>query len=268
MVDTVIHKRVSLRILVPPLSLAGTSVVVESPVDSKNSPVKASASNGTVTASHSSRLCIKALPGLLKRTAVLIVALLVLSSSAMANIRVVDFESFSSLESITNQIPGLTFTNATVLTAGISLNEIEFPPHSGSNVVFDDGGPMTITFGSPTDVVGGYFNYTEPFTLTAFDASDTQVAMANSLFSSNDALFGDTGSSPNEYISVFWASGISSVVLEAVPGGSSFTLDDLSYNAATPEPSYAALASIGLLTLVAAKLHRTRSAARRATSQS
>jgi len=188
------------------------------------------------------------------KSAALLGLLLAVSPVLRAASVVIDFESFNSLDSITNQIPGLTFTDATILTAGVTLNEAEFPPYSGVNVVLDDGGPMTIAFDTPTDSVGGYFNYTEPFTMTAFDASDTEVAVADSLFSSNDALFGDPGSSPDEYISVAWASGISSVVLEADPGGSSFTLDNLTYDASssssTPEPGTMALFVLGTTGLI------------------
>ena len=38
-----------------------------------------------------------------------------------------DFESLSDLESVTNQFSGVTFANAVALTAGISLNEFDFP---------------------------------------------------------------------------------------------------------------------------------------------
>jgi hypothetical protein len=142
----------------------------------------------------------------------------------------IDFETFPDgtpiLDStpITTQFPGLTFTNATVITAGISLNEFEFPPHSGTNVVFDDGGPISLSFATPVSSFGGYFTYLEPLTLVGFDTTSTQVASATSAFSSNAALFGDPGSSPNEFLSVAFTGGISSVTITADPlGGKSGT---------------------------------------------
>jgi hypothetical protein len=63
----------------------------------------------------------------------------------------IDFESLSDSEIVTTQYAGVgvTFSNATALTAGISLNEFDFPPNSGVNVVYDEGGPMTISFDIP-----------------------------------------------------------------------------------------------------------------------
>ncbi len=96
-----------------------------------------------------------------------------------------DFEGFPDGTVLTTQYPGLTFSNAIVLSAGISLNEFEFPPHSGVNVASDNGGPIVITFDSPVLSVSGYFTFLEPLTLTAYDASDKQVADTTSIFSNN-----------------------------------------------------------------------------------
>ena len=157
-----------------------------------------------------------------------------------ADIITIDFEGFPDGTSLTTQYPGLTFSNATIITAGISLNEFEFPPHSGSNVAFDDGGPISIAFASPILSFGAYFTYSEPLTLAAFDSTSAQVATALSLFSSNLALSGDSGSSPNEFLQVSFASGISSVSITGDPLGGSFVMDDVTYTtteAPVPEPS-------------------------------
>lgn len=98
---------------------------------------------------------------------------------------VIDFESLGDLESVTGQFPGLTFSSTISLTAGISLNEVDFPPHSGVVVVSDDGGPIQIVFASPVLSFSGYFTYVVPLTVEAFDASDTPVALALSLFAAN-----------------------------------------------------------------------------------
>jgi len=153
----------------------------------------------------------------------------------------IDFEGFPDSTTLAAQYPGLTFTNAIILTAGISLNEFEFPPHSGVNVASDNGGPITIDFATPITSFSGYFTYIEPLTLTGFDVMNSNVVSANSLFLSNDALFGDLGSSPNEVIQIAFGGGISSVTITGDPAGSSFVMDDVTYTTAsttpTPEPS-------------------------------
>jgi hypothetical protein len=155
---------------------------------------------------------------------------------------VIDFDGLSDGDSVTTQFAGVTFSNAAVLTAGSSLNELEFPPHSGSNVVYDAGGPMTIVFADPVLSFGGYFTYAEPLSLDAFDDADDPVASATSAFGSNLALSGDPGSSPNEFLEVIFASGISSVTITGDPAGGSFVLDDatitpLGGSESVPEPA-------------------------------
>src|ERR1019366_8377021 len=80
----------------------------------------------------------------------------------------IDFEGLPDSTILTNQYPGVTFSNAVILTAGISLNEFEFPPFSGSNVASDNGGPLSIAFASPATAFGGYFTHTVPLMLRAF----------------------------------------------------------------------------------------------------
>jgi hypothetical protein len=163
-----------------------------------------------------------------------------------------DFEGFPDGTILTTQYSGLTFTNAIVLTAGISLNEFEFPPHSGVSVASDNNGPITIDFGSPITSFSGYFTYVERLTLAGFDAADTEVASAASVYSSNDALFGDPGSSPNELIQISYAAGMSSVTITGDPNGGSFVMDDItSTAAAVPEPGSLASLIAGSLIIVA-----------------
>jgi hypothetical protein len=175
------------------------------------------------------------------------VALLLLTvaaaASAQANTVTLNFEGFPDSTILTAQYPGVTFTNAIILASGVSLNEFEFPPHSGVNVVSDNNGPMTIDFSTPTTSFSGYFTYLEPLTLDAFNASDTEVASASSAFSNNLACLagppcsGDPGSSPNEFIALGFAGGISSVTITGDPLGGSFTMDDMTYTSAVPEPN-------------------------------
>ncbi len=155
-----------------------------------------------------------------------------------------DFEAFNDSEALTNQISGLSFGQATVLAAGLSLNEIEFPPHSGSKVVFDDGGPLSISFAAPVFSVGGFFNYLTALNFSAYDSGDNLLGSLTSLFASNLGLSGDPGSSSNEFLSFDSSAGlISKVVISGDALGASFTLDDLSVDAGltVPEPQSLAL---------------------------
>jgi hypothetical protein len=121
------------------------------------------------------------------------------------------------------------------------------------NVVSDNNGPMTIDFSMSTKSFSGYFTYTEPLTLDAFNASDTEVATDTSAFSNNLACLagppcpGDAGSSPNEFIELGFASGISSVTITGDPFGGSFTMDDMTYNSAVPEPNARAIIACAII---------------------
>lgn len=174
----------------------------------------------------------------------LIASFVAVGTTAKADPVIIDFEGFADSTLLTSQYPNLTFSNSTVLSAGISLNEFEFPPRSGSNVLFDNGGAISISFASPVTSIGGYITYTTPITLTAFDASNNLLGTVTSLFSNNLAISGDFGSTPNEFITFSFAGGISRIVLTGDPLGSSFTLDDLTLNQPVPEPN-----SISLLVL-------------------
>ena len=187
----------------------------------------------------------------LARSAALLLLAVAVPLSLHAGTVVLDFEGFSDSTSLTTQYPGLTFSNATIITAGITLNEFEFPPHSGSNVAFDNNGPISISFASPVLSFSGYFTYAVPLTLAGFNATSTQVGSATSAFSSNLALSGDPGSTPNEFLSVSFASGISSVTITGDPAGGSFVMDDVTYTTAVPEPGSIILLLSGMAGVLA-----------------
>lgn len=164
---------------------------------------------------------------------------------------VLNFEQFTDGTRLTNQVPGLTFTNTTVLTAGISLNELEFPPHSGTNVATDDGGPITIAFAAPVSSFSGYFTYTVPLTLEAFDGNNRLIASAVSRFTTNLALSGSPGSSPNEFLQLLSTAPIVSVLITGNPQGGSFVVDDISFGSTSvPEPASCVLLFLGTAALV------------------
>lgn len=167
-----------------------------------------------------------------------LVVLSLLPTLLRASPVVLDFEAVSDLEPVTTQFPPLTFSNAIALTAAISLNEFEFPPASGTVVISDDVGPIIIEFGVPVMSFSGFFTYLVPLTLEAFDSTDTLVVSAFSAFSSNLALSGEPGSSPNELLAVAFGGGISRVTITGDSFGSSFTLDNATTTTVpVPEPS-------------------------------
>jgi hypothetical protein len=126
---------------------------------------------------------------------------------------------------------GVVFSGATILTAGISLNETEFPPHSGTNAAFDDGKPVTLAFLFPVAGFSAYFTHLSPLTLSYYDSLGNLGGSVQSAFSSNLVLSGDSGSMPNELLTLSSASGFSRVVMEGDPGGSSFVFDDVTFHA-------------------------------------
>jgi hypothetical protein len=140
---------------------------------------------------------------------------------------VIDFEDLNDSTSVTTQYPNLVFARATAISARLSLNEIESPPHSGDNVIFDDGGPMLITFATPVGSVSGFFTYSNKVTMVGFDQNNLQVAAASSKFNNNFGASSEAGATHNELVAITHEKGIASVLITGAPGGSSFALDDL-----------------------------------------
>jgi hypothetical protein len=136
------------------------------------------------------------------------------------------FDTFADSTILTTQYAGATFANAIVLGAGITLNEFEFPPHSSSNVLSDNGGPIALSFTSPISNFSGYFTYSVPLTVQALDASNNVLASASSAYSNNEGLSGASGSHANESVQVS-ASGIYKIVITGGAQGTSFTADDI-----------------------------------------
>jgi subtilisin family serine protease len=170
-----------------------------------------------------------------------------------------DFERLADGAIVTTQYTGLTFSNTIILTAGISLDELEFPPSSGVNVASDNGGPITIQFSSPITAFRAFFTYTQPVALAAFDDTGNQVATVTSAFATNLALSGGVGSSPNELLQLVFSSGIASVTITGNSNGGSFTMDDVAYTTISsnaPEPRTAFLIAAALVILSRLRIHK------------
>lgn len=185
--------------------------------------------------------------------AVLLMSLIISTQGHAYEINFEDLAATCDPIAVTDQYNsyGLTFTNASLLTAGFCLNELEFPPHSGQNVIFDDGGPIIINFVNPVLSVEAFFTYMVPLSVTAYDSSNNIIASDLSSFSNNLLLSGDAGSTPNELLQVAYAGGISWLEIsgDALFGGS-FVMDDLTVQPiAIPEPSMLLLLGSGLMAL-------------------
>jgi hypothetical protein len=103
--------------------------------------------------------------------------LLALPAGAVTTV-FLDFESLADTEPVTTQFAadGITFGNAVALTAGMSLNEIDFPPSSGTDVISGFGsGPLTISFLQPADSVQLNLVSAGQVTLSYFDASNALI---------------------------------------------------------------------------------------------
>jgi MYXO-CTERM domain-containing protein len=162
-----------------------------------------------------------------------------------------NFEGFADGQTLSTQIAGLTFSNAMVLTAGISLNEIDFPPHSGVNVVFDSGGPLAIDFAAPVESFSAYFTHIFTLTLRAFDGA-TLLGAVTSPSASN------LGAGANELLQIAGLGSITRVTITGDAFGGSFTMDDLTATprevvVPVPEPSAPILALAGLVLLAAVR---------------
>lgn len=157
-------------------------------------------------------------------------------ASQFANALPLDFEAFTDNSPLTNEIIGLTFSGGTVLTAGVGLNEIDYPPKSGTNVLAALLGSLTINANDPFDQFSAYFTFDEQLMFSGFDIA------GNLLFSFNSLINSNLGS--NSLIG-FSAPEISSLVI-ATQGSTPFTMDDLNVST-VPEPGTLALLPLGWL---------------------
>jgi hypothetical protein len=108
-----------------------------------------------------------------------------ISNYATVTTPALDFEGFADLTVISDQYAsqGVTFTGATILNAGGSLNSAQFPPRSGKGVLFDwdlqFGGTMTVNFTTPVTRAGGYVTGNTVITLSCFDGFGNPLGSAS-----------------------------------------------------------------------------------------
>src|SRR5262249_24210700 len=131
--------------------------------------------------------------GRMKRIGLLVLLVLLLLA-ALANSVTINFDNPAEFTSVTMQYSGLTFSNATVLTAGTSLSEFENPPHSGANVIF---ACISISLATAITSFSGCCTYGEParqnFThlVLRVNTGNNLVASVSSAFSNTQRLSGD-----------------------------------------------------------------------------
>jgi hypothetical protein len=181
-----------------------------------------------------------------------VAAVLLVGSSAQAiQFHFIDFEDLTDLTSITNQYASqhATFSNAMILTSGSSLNEIDFPPHSGSNVAYNNFGVMRIDFGSTAYDWSAFFTYNAGVSVKVWDEFDNLLGTTTSAYSENYT----TSANPfaNEQLSFSSASGFRAITIEGFAGSGDIVMDDMSYSmadapAAVPEPGTLVLFASGL----------------------
>lgn len=182
----------------------------------------------------------------LSKKVMLSFAVVVASFTAIQAVAVpleLDFEDLSDLTNADELYStyGVHFNNAISLTAGFSLNEIDYPPSSGDVAIGDDLAPIEIIFDSPTDNIYANFTYGSQLTFSAYDAYGAVIGTYIHSYLEN------YGSS--EKIDLNFT-GISLLVISGEWTGS-FIMDDFGFNStnAVPEPSTAILFGVGFLAL-------------------
>ena len=163
------------------------------------------------------------------RIARIFIAALCVTAPTLHAQTLLNFESLNDGDLVTTQFTGVTFSNAQTLTAGFSLDDLEYPAHSGKNVITDNSGPIALIFSSPISAFSGYFTHSKAITVAAFNGGGTQVAVTSSSHD-NAAVSGD-GTPPNELLSLS-ATSIAKVVITGNATGNSVVADDLSYQIA------------------------------------
>ena len=157
-----------------------------------------------------------------------------------------NFEGFSDGAQVSSQYSGgsagVTFTGnlPVVLTSGISLNEFDFPPYSGVNVVTDESGPLSGNFSQPTTAFSAYFTYSlnagDLLTLTAYSGPNQSGSILGTATSQSSANYSSSGSAvlPNEFLGITSSIPIYSFMITGESTGGSFVMDD--FRVIVPEP--------------------------------
>jgi hypothetical protein len=180
------------------------------------------------------------------RLGLLVALVTILASPRPARAGFIDFESLALDEIVTNQFAsdGVLFGNAVNLVAFVSLNEIDFPPSSGTNVISGLGsGPLT------ADLIADVSH-------VSFQITTANIARVR-YFDASAVLLGEVLVDPNlggHTLVSFDSPGISSVSIgsQATSSAVFLTVDDFGFSGSVPEPSTLVLMMCGGLPLAAA----------------
>jgi hypothetical protein len=168
---------------------------------------------------------------------------------AAAATTTIDFESIPEGTIASDQFTGLTITGGSVLTQDSRLNP-RFPPHSGSNIIFNYlDGEITLDFTTPVDFVGGYVTGGRQVVLYLFNGP--QFDFLGSV-RTNGSNFVGTGRAPNQFLQFSAPSITRATFSNNAFEANSFTVDDLTIGGtiitrggAVPEPATWALLITG-----------------------
>lgn len=181
-----------------------------------------------------------------------------LSSAQGVGAVTLDFESAIDLEPIGDlySADGVHFANAIAATAGVSLNEIDFPPTSGVVVGVDADGPMILTFDFAAGSFAGNFSYSTTLTFTAY----SDVARTSELGTFSTEQSSNLGSTE---LIVLSFEGARALQIAGDAAGFSFTVDDFQFEEVVgevdpiPEPSSLLLLGAGGLIVLGCVLKHT-----------
>ncbi len=186
----------------------------------------------------------------MNRSAVALLLCLAILSPPALGADTVTFEPFDDDTPLSGQIGGLHFQNAVVLKAQFSLNEIDFPPHSGTNAAVNEGGDLALALLAPAQAVSGFVTYAQPLTILARQSDGTTLTWTSAYASNLGGGDGAPGSVPNEPFTFSSAIGIVALTFDGLAAvDDSLALDDLSIASAIPEPAGALLALAGVALL-------------------
>lgn len=184
---------------------------------------------------------------------VMVLALVCMPLTAAAY--TLDFEDLADMTSLTDQYvsSGITFSGGTVLEAGRSLFEEEFPPHSGVMALLVEEVSLVVGFSSPVDEASLFATYDAPLMLHFYDVTGKQLGGLLSAYASNLGLSGEPGSHPNEFFSFVCERRIARMIIATDGSIGSFTLDDLVVHPmVVPEGQAGVYAGVSLLSLLLA----------------
>jgi titin len=149
------------------------------------------------------------------------------SRASVTNREVIDFEDMHSIEVVGSRYndSGATFSGATILNEGGSLNTPYYEAQSGVNLVYNDSGSIRVdAYKGVWTVVGGYVTGNTSVTMTAYDTEGNKLGVD---VTGGANYIGSGGSlSPNIQLEVDDPN-IAYVIFTPQSGnGNSFAIDD------------------------------------------